>query len=186
MNSERSPRRRSAGERGDWLGQTVPTFAAASSSVSLAVVACSARSFSYARASRRAGFSENVRLSVRGLHVRGAATGPLTSVPLSLSSSADCACSILPTRTMSCLTFLRATCAQHSSRESPQHCWRRHRGNACSWPSSKPLLGSLHRRDRPPSRCPFPPRHSTAPPQPPPQPPPPPRARWWSAIAGLQ
>jgi hypothetical protein len=38
-----------AGERENWLGRTAPTFAAASSSVSLAVVACSARSFSYAR-----------------------------------------------------------------------------------------------------------------------------------------
>lgn len=43
---------------------------------------------------------------------------PLTSVPLNLSSRALCACSILSTRTMSCLTFREATCGNHRSRQS--------------------------------------------------------------------
>lgn len=101
---------------------------------------------------------------------------PLTSVPLSLSSSADCACSILSTRTMSCLTFLLATCAQHSSRESPHAALL---APLLATPSRQRLLVATLEGISAPAyiggivphpAAPFPP---AAPPQP----------RWWSAAS---
>ena len=95
------------GSRCERRGGAARTFTSASSSVSLCEFSCSAFSFA-CRASM-----ETFAIAGGGGQRAGGVPcglGWRTSVPRSFVSSADCACSILSTSTISCFTLRVATC----------------------------------------------------------------------------